>query len=218
MEIIKGKNSEEITKDDYQNIINGFGTVILDIGTGDGKFIYNEAKSNPENFYIGLDPNRNALEKYSSKIYKKPSKGGLDNAMFIIARIEDLPEELSESIDKIYINFPWSGLLKITVEPDIQVLDQLKNICRQQKTSLEMHFNYSSKYEPVEMQKLEIEDLSEEYIEKTMKPAYKKADIYIENYKKYDNEFIKDFDAQWSKRLAYGRKREIWSISAIINK
>ena len=31
--------------------------VIIDIGTGDGRFVYQSARRNPNKFYIGIDPN-----------------------------------------------------------------------------------------------------------------------------------------------------------------
>ena len=50
--------------------------VIIDIGTGDGRFVYQSARQNPNKFYIGIDPNVTPLEKISEKIHRKPSKGG----------------------------------------------------------------------------------------------------------------------------------------------
>ena len=34
--------------------------VIIDIGTGDGRFVYQSARQNPNKFYIGIDPNTRA--------------------------------------------------------------------------------------------------------------------------------------------------------------
>ena len=68
--------------------------VIIDIGTGDGRFVYQSARQNPTKFYIGIDPNTRPLEKISEKIYRKPAKGGAGNVLFIQAAIEDLPAEL----------------------------------------------------------------------------------------------------------------------------
>jgi tRNA G46 methylase TrmB len=48
--------------------------VVIDIGTGDGRFVYQSARQNPKKFYIGIDPNVRPLEKISEKIYRKPSK------------------------------------------------------------------------------------------------------------------------------------------------
>ena len=51
--------------------------VIIDIGTGDGRFVYQSARRNPNKFHIGIDPNTRPLTKISEKIHRKPAKGGL---------------------------------------------------------------------------------------------------------------------------------------------
>lgn len=57
--------------------------VIIDIGTGDGRFVYHSVRRNPNKFYIGIDPNTRPLEKISEKIHRKTAKGGAPNALFI---------------------------------------------------------------------------------------------------------------------------------------
>ena len=65
------------------------GGVIIDVGTGDGRFVYQCARQNPRSFYIGIDAHPPALEKISEKIHRKPSKGGLPNLLFVHAAVED---------------------------------------------------------------------------------------------------------------------------------
>jgi 16S rRNA (adenine(1408)-N(1))-methyltransferase len=68
---------------------------VIDIGTGDGRFVSVSAKSNPDKFFIGIDANVKPLEKPSMKATRKPSKGGLPNALFVQAAVEELPGELN---------------------------------------------------------------------------------------------------------------------------
>jgi ubiquinone/menaquinone biosynthesis C-methylase UbiE len=70
------------------------GGVIIDLGTGDGSFVYQSARRHPDQFYIGIDAESSALEKVSEKIHRKPEKGGAANILFIQAAVEDLPSEL----------------------------------------------------------------------------------------------------------------------------
>ena len=67
---------------------------MIDLGTGDGLFVYQSARENPRKFYIGIDPSPRPLEKISEKIHRKAEKGGLPNALFLQASLEDLPREL----------------------------------------------------------------------------------------------------------------------------
>src|SRR6266508_1951523 len=64
------------------------GGVIIDLGTGDGSFVYQSARRHPDRFYIGIDPQSSAMEKVSEKIHRKPAKGG--DLPFASTDIEDL--------------------------------------------------------------------------------------------------------------------------------
>ena len=55
--------------------------VVIDIGTGDGLFVYECARANPNKFYIGIDANPRPLEKVSEKIHRNPAKRGLPNVL-----------------------------------------------------------------------------------------------------------------------------------------
>ncbi len=86
--------------------------IVLDIGTGDGRFVSVCARQNLNKFYIGIDANPRPLEKISEKIHRKPTKGGLSNVLFIQAAVEDLPSELDGVADEVHIHFPWGSLLR----------------------------------------------------------------------------------------------------------
>ena len=103
--------------------------VIVDIGTGDGRFVYQSARQNPNKFYIGIDPNVRPLEKISEKIHRKPAKGGAPNVLFIQAAVEDLPPELDAVADEVHVHFPWGSLLRAFVGGDIDVLTNVRRIC-----------------------------------------------------------------------------------------
>ncbi len=103
--------------------------VIVDIGTGDGRFVYQSARQNPNKFYIGIDPNVKPLEKISEKIHRKPSKGGASNVLFIQAAIEDLPPELDGVADEVHVHFPWGSLLRALATGDVAVLRNVRRIC-----------------------------------------------------------------------------------------
>ncbi|HKP68224.1 MAG TPA: hypothetical protein VJV05_03000, partial [Pyrinomonadaceae bacterium] len=60
-----------------KQIIAPYERVVIDIGTGDGRFVSTCARENPQHFYIGIDANVKPLEKPSVKATRKPAKGGL---------------------------------------------------------------------------------------------------------------------------------------------
>src|ERR1044071_2949585 len=101
----------------------------IEIGTRGRGFVYQSARRNPKKFYIGIDPNVRPLEKISEKIYRKPAKGGVPNALFIQAAIEDLPAELDGVADELHVHFPWGSLLRAVATGDVAVLQNLRRIC-----------------------------------------------------------------------------------------
>jgi 16S rRNA (adenine(1408)-N(1))-methyltransferase len=48
--------------------------VIVDIGTGDGRYVYRSARANPGKFYIGIDVQRRSLGKVSEKVHRRPRR------------------------------------------------------------------------------------------------------------------------------------------------
>src|SRR5262245_8839021 len=105
------------------------GGVIIDLGTGDGSFVYQSARRHPDRFYIGIDAQSSAMEKVSEKIHRKPSKGGASNVLFIQAAVEDLPPELDGVADEVHVHFPWGSLLRAFATGDVETLRNVRRIC-----------------------------------------------------------------------------------------
>ncbi|TYQ16128.1 UNVERIFIED_CONTAM: 16S rRNA (adenine(1408)-N(1))-methyltransferase [Acetivibrio alkalicellulosi] len=216
MRILKGKSVVEMT--DLNEVLEGFESVIVDIGTGNGRFVYKHAQSNKNNFYIGVDPAAENMMEYASKIIKKPKKGGLNNALYVICGAEELPEEIYSKADKIYINLPWGSLLEGVVKGNDVILENIVKVAKSSQASLEIWFTYNNLHEAGEMSRRELPALSVEYIKDTLVPIYNASGIEINDIEIVTNEELKEFDTQWSKRLGFGRAREVYRIKAVIRK
>jgi 16S rRNA (adenine(1408)-N(1))-methyltransferase len=168
--------------------------VIIDIGTGDGRFVYQSARRNPNKFYIGIDPNTRPLEKISEKIHRKPAKGGAPNVLFIQSAIEDLPEELNGVANEVHVHFPWGSLLRAVATGDVEVMRNLRRVCAE-GALLEVVIAI----DPVK-DKTEIERLG-------IKPEFV-DDVLVENYRAAGFEIVErgmhtsqSVDTSWAKRL-----------------
>lgn len=214
--MLKGKTIVEIF--DFDDIIKEFDLVIMDIGTGNGRFVYKNAKKNPNNFYIGIDPVSENMMEYASKSIKKPSKGGISNALYVVAAAEELPQELHHKADKIYINLPWGSLLEGVVKGTSVILNNIVNLAKPPEAHVEMWFTYNDLHEAGEISRRELPPLSIEYIKNTLSPIYQSCGIDIFEIDIVDNDDLKKFDTQWSKRLGFGRARDVFRIKAIIKK
>jgi 16S rRNA (adenine(1408)-N(1))-methyltransferase len=154
------------------------GGVIIDLGTGDGSFVYQSARQRPDCFYIGIDAQASALEKISEKIQRKPEKGGLPNVLFIQAAVEALPAELDGVADEIHVHFPWGSLLRAVAAGDATVLQNLRRICAP-GAWLEIVMALDSERDYAEVARLGLEPLTPEYLEEVLIPRYRAAGFEV---------------------------------------
>jgi 16S rRNA (adenine(1408)-N(1))-methyltransferase len=199
-------NSAETTSENLSNH-TGEG-VIVDIGTGDGRFVYRQAQANPKKFYIGVDANAKPLEKISMKVTRKPAKGGMPNVLFVQAAIENLPEELDGAADEIHIHFPWGSLLRAVALGDESVLQSLRRVCAPE-CLIEIIIGVDETRDKSEIERLEIPHLSAEYLENTLLPKYRTAGFEVlENGSLPASEWSR-LETSWARKLQSGSNRKV---------
>jgi 16S rRNA (adenine(1408)-N(1))-methyltransferase len=152
--------------------------IVIDIGTGDGLYVYQCARQNPRKFYIGVDANPRPLEKVSEKVHRKPAKGGLSNILFIQAAVEDLPTELDGIADEVHVHFPWGSLLRAVAVGDKKVLENLRRICSLDAL-LEVVIGLDAKRDRTEMERLGIHPMTTDYVDKVLGAHYRNAGFEI---------------------------------------
>ena len=182
--------------------------VIIDIGTGDGRFVYLSARRNPKKFYIGIDLNVRPLEKISEKIYRKPAKGGASNVLFIQAAVEDLPAELNGVADEVHIHFPWGSLLRTVAAGEVNVLGNLRRICSS-GALLEVVIGLDPRRDRAEFERLEIRELSLQQIDEVLKPKYAEAGFEITERGILPASEWPEFNTSWARRLQQNENRPI---------
>jgi 16S rRNA (adenine(1408)-N(1))-methyltransferase len=206
MEAIDGKNSFDVSRAALEKLADGFAAIAVDIGTGDGRFVYALARAHPEWFCIGIDSARQNLREYSAKIHKKPSRGGLParNALYVIANVSDLPDELTGLANRVYVNFPWGSLLAAVVRGDEAVLRSVGKVSAG-GAILEVLVNYNIFVDPVPQEVRELPRLTPHYIEDELAPAYASAGFTLVETRTLTGDELREIPTTWSKRLAYGR-------------
>ncbi len=206
MEILKGKRSEFIDADAFHYLHSPYEKVVMDLGTGDGKFLYRLARENRAVFHIGIDPCREQLEKISSKIYKKPARGGLDNIIFVIASLENMPAELNGLADRIYINYPWSGLLRKLITPDKQSIRQVRRLGKTGAT-IEILLNYSIFEDKKYLERANLPDLMDRSIIDLVDRMYRELGIDIEGMEFFHEQDDAPQPTSWGRKLTRGSGR-----------
>jgi len=182
--------------------------IVVDIGTGDGLFVYQSARQNPNKFYIGIDANVRPLEKISEKIHRKPAKGGAPNVLFIQSAVEDLPAELEAVADEVHIHFPWASLLKAVASGDVDVLAKLRRICAADAL-LEVVVGLDPSRDQTEISRLGLESFSIELIDGELVQRYRAAGFEIEERGSLLAGDWPEFKTSWAKRLKGSDARPI---------
>lgn len=188
--------------------------IIIDIGTGDGKFVYELAKNNPDKFVIGIDASHAGLIEKSQKIYKKKSKGGLLNALFVLAPVEDLPDEINGIANQIFINFPWGSLLAGLVKVDEITWSEIKKLCKE-GTIIDLIFGYDPIQDAKEIKRLGLPDLDLDYIKFQMIPKLSELGFGKKELREINNEDLKDYPSSWSKKLGFGKERKYYYLRLV---
>jgi 16S rRNA (adenine(1408)-N(1))-methyltransferase len=182
--------------------------VVIDIGTGDGRFVYRAALANPRKFYIGVDANPKPLEKISMKATRKPAKGGASNALFVQAAVEDLPEEFDGTADEIHIHFPWGSLLQAVVLGDEGVLRSLRRISAPE-CLLEIVIGIDPVRDKTEIERLGLPVLEDAYLRDVLIAKYEAAGFELVEAGSMGAFEWSKMETSWARKLQGGDGRRV---------
>ena len=181
---------------------------MIDIGTGDGRFVSTAARSNPDKFFIGIDANAKPLAKISMKATRKPAKGGLPNALFLQAAVEDLPDELDGTADEIHVHFPWGSLLCAVATGERAVLSAFRRIAAPE-CLLEIVIGIDPLRDRAELDRLGIPELTPVFLHSFLIPKYKSAGFTPTEHGSLRPEEWSIIDTSWAKRLQGNTSRHV---------
>jgi 16S rRNA (adenine(1408)-N(1))-methyltransferase len=187
METIRGKASLNLDLTDLYARLANYNRIILDLGTGDGKFAFCHADKFPDHFVIGVDSCRENLREHS--------RAKLPNLLYIIANAQVLPQELHGLVSHITINFPWGSLLESLLDGDVRLLRGLEFVAGS-SSALDIRLNGGALAE----QGWSLEDGAEHIFENLTSAGW-----HLRKPQILDSRALRTFPSTWAKRLAFGR-------------
>jgi hypothetical protein len=188
VECIRGRTSAEIDADVLAAGVAGYDNVLVDVGTGDGRYVLHVARACPTWFAIGMDACRDNLRTASRK--------APPNALYVIANALALPEEeLGGMASKVTINFPWGSLLTGLLDGDPMLLEGLLTIARPGAT-LEVRLNPGALSEA---------GYTLESGGAWVRRALHEGGFDVGDLVRQDARELRQCPTTWAKRLAYGR-------------
>jgi 16S rRNA (adenine(1408)-N(1))-methyltransferase len=188
------------------------GGIVIDIGTGDGRFVSAAARANPDKFYIGVDANAKPLEKLSMKATRKPAKGGLPNAMFVQAAVEDLPEEFDGVADEIHVHFPWGSLLGAVATGDEVVLASLHRLAAP-GCLLEVIIGIDPERDRGELERLGVPELTLVVLHSYLVPKYMSAGFEPLECRSLDGGEWATLETSWARKLKGNENRTVFYLT-----
>ncbi len=128
VEVVRGKAVVQVDGEVLREEAQQFDRVIVDLGAGDGRWIYRLARRHPTWLCIGIDANAQRMRDASSRAGRKGYRGGTRNVWFVRTAVEALPPAFDRLADEIHIQFPWGSLLWASLRPDPLVLMRIARV------------------------------------------------------------------------------------------
>lgn len=211
MRVRRSKKTVEMSDEELRAVAGQYDEVLLDLGTGDGRFVHQHARAHPRTLCIGVDPVGEAMQEMSSRAQRKPMRGGASNALFVVAAIEDLPAGLVGVADVVTINYPWGSLLRGLVDPNPDSLRRLRELLRP-GARLILLLNYSVFEDPEYVGRLGLPALDEDHVASRMLPAFAAAGLPVQDSGFFDSA---PHRTTWGQRLVKGSGRKTLRIEAM---
>ena len=212
MRILRGKKVVEAPAGWREGVEAAGRPVIVDLGAGDGRYTYERAREDPASLYIALDPDADTLAGYAFRASRKPARGGVENALFVVAAVEALPPELRGLAERVRVNFPWGSLMRGRLEPQQPVLDATASLLRPGGI-IEIVMSYDPEHDTNAFAGDPLPPLETACVEETLVPAYVGAGFSVTEHRRLTQDEALAVPSTWGRRLLHARPREVHFIS-----
>jgi 16S rRNA (adenine(1408)-N(1))-methyltransferase len=187
--------------------------VHIDLGSGDGRGPYRWAALEPMRLFIATDANPDTLVDTAWKAGRKSARGGVSNLLCISEPLEILATELPGIADRITVILPWGSLLKVVAAPEVDSMRQIARLCGAD-ASVEIAFTYDT-YDAQRTAPLGESALNDGHVIETLPRLYEEAGLRVRIVEKLTQHDLAAYQTTWAKRLAFGRPRVVWRLSAV---
>lgn len=205
MDIIRGKELATMSSDEFCALRGRFSRCWVDVGCGDGLFVYRAARDTVDALVIGIEPAWRNVSAVASKAQRSIARGGAPNALFVRAAVEALPSELEGAASRITVNYPWGSLLRVVLGLDPALLEGLARMAAP-GAELEIVLNLTALECREDGALAGIPTFDDEFVARTMLPAYVAAGFEkVESARSAEPGLV---PSSWGGRLTRGSGRD----------
>jgi 16S rRNA (adenine(1408)-N(1))-methyltransferase len=178
--------------------------VVVDVGTGDGRYAYDLASAHPDWLVIGIDALDEPMGEIAHRASRKPAKGGRANVLFVRAAAEALPAELHGIADEVHVLLPWGRLLEGVVLADEEVLGGLAALGRPgARVDVTLNGEIWEASMPVRYEQLPVP--TPQYVTEVVAPGFARVGIELGPARYLSAEEAKGMPTTWARKLGHGR-------------
>ena len=177
--------------------------MILDLGTGDGRAVLRRARREPSTLVVGVDADGAAMRRASLRAARPLRKGGLPNALFLVATAAELPGPLAGMVEQLTVVLPWGSLLRALVQAEAELLDGLR-ACLRGEGELELLLSV----QPID-RSLNLPVLDHSAV-RQLQAAYGRHGLQPQETRQADGRDVERLGSSWARRLAIPDRRPAW--------
>jgi 16S rRNA (adenine(1408)-N(1))-methyltransferase len=181
--------------------------VTVDLGCGDGRYVLAAAAAQPDRLVVGVDANAAGMATASRRAAAKPSRGGLPNALFVVAAAEALPLELDGLADLVTVHFPWGSLLRGLLDADPATMTALARVLRPGAT-LQMLVSSTARDHSIGVAPIQAATLH------ALAESYATWGLAVTEARPATAADVAAAHSTWGKRLGAGTRRPAWLLRA----
>ena len=162
---------------------------------------------------MASDANPDALRRIAWRAGRKAHRGGRSN-LLCVAEPLDVLAELGSIADRVSVYLPWGELLRTVAGANPESLRHLAQLCLPDAT-LDVVFSYDEEYDSRSVFPSDLATLSESHMRAHLPAQYGDAGFQIVKVDRIQNRELAALETTWSRRLAFGRPREVWRIRVV---
>ncbi|MEQ8442288.1 MAG: hypothetical protein RIM33_01740 [Alphaproteobacteria bacterium] len=208
---VTGRKFTDLDPDWLRARVDQADQIMVDLGTGQGKFVVDAARENPDSLIIGIDAAADNMADASRKSASSPKKGGLPNALFVRGAAERLPGPFAGMANTVYVQYPWGSLMRIVSAPDVSALHGIRTICRD-RARLIVLLNYSVFEDRDYLDRLGMGDITDPAESDTLPDHYQDAGFQVETRELFHGD--PPTRSAWGRHLVRGSARATLMIEA----
>jgi 16S rRNA (adenine(1408)-N(1))-methyltransferase len=163
------------------------------------------AAASPDTLVIGIDADAASMAEASRRVARPVKRGGLPNALFVVAAAESLPAELNGLADALTVHFPWGSLLRGLLHGDPAILQGIARVTRP-AASVTLLLSVTGRDRVAELDSLD------EGVLAVLAPAYAASGLVLCEARPATAADLARSHSTWAKRLGAGESRPAWFV------